>query len=217
MSRFVLIALTAAGLFGLLLGGSQSSIAQRLEVSAGGGYAVPTNNVEAQTAAGTASLDIDLKPGPTAYAGIGFVRSLGDNFALGARVRAQAARLRTSVGACEDGRCANPEGLLQAAALEGRIIVTAPDWIQPYFVVGLGVVNASVEGRTVAAGGTTPRRRYEEISVTDAGGDVGFGASFPVVEGLFVDTEIRATGALPGGKENAVTALPFTLGASYRF
>jgi hypothetical protein len=32
-----------------------------------------------------------------------------------------------------------------------------------------------------------------------------------------VDTEIRATGALPGGKENAVTALPFTLGASYRF
>jgi hypothetical protein len=58
---------------------------------------------------------------------------------------------------------------------------------------------------------------YREVTVTDAGGDIGLGASFPIAGGLSVDTEFRVTGALPGGKENAVTGLPFSLGLSYGF
>jgi opacity protein-like surface antigen len=156
---------------------------------------------------------VDLKPGPQVYVGAGFVRSLGDRFALGARARAQAARLRSEVNACDDDPCTDPDGLLRAATVEGRLLFTSPDWISPYLLVGLGVVNVTVDPVTVSRTGTT----YEKISVTDAGGDVGLGASFLVVGGLFVDVEMRVTGTLPGGKENAVTALPFTLGVAYQF
>jgi opacity protein-like surface antigen len=96
--------------------------------------------------------------------------------------------------------------------LEGRLLLTSVDWIQPYFLVGLGVVNVTVDAVRVQNTGRT----YERVNVTDAGGDVGLGASIPVVGGLFLDTEVRVTGTLPGGKENAVTAVPFTLGLSYR-
>jgi len=38
-----------------------------------------------------------------------------------------------------------------------------------------------------------------------------------VVGGLSLDAEMRFTGSLPGGKENAITVLPFSLGLSYTF
>lgn len=198
---------------GAVVVGAQPSSAQDVRVGVGGGAAVPTNNVEARAASGTGTLDVDLKPGPHGYAAAGFVRSLGDRFALGARVRVQASRLNSEADACDDGACTDPEGLLRAATVEGRILFTSPDWINPYFLVGLGVVNVTVDPVTVSTTGTT----YEKVSVTDAGGDVGLGASFSIVAGLFADVEVRATGALPGGKDNAVTALPFTLGVSYQF
>jgi len=212
MHRSCLASLFVLTVIGTCIVGGQSSRAQSVRVGAGGGVAVPTNNVEAQAQSGTGALDVDLKPGPQVYVGAGFVRSLGERFALGARVRAQASRLG-SEAACDDDACSDPDGLLRAVTVEGRLFFTSPDWIKPYFLVGLGVVNVTVDPVTVSSTGTT----YEEVSVTDAGGDVGLGASFPVAGGLAADVEVRATGALPGGKDNAVTAIPFTLGLSYQF
>jgi opacity protein-like surface antigen len=174
---------------------------------------VPTNNVRADAVAADETLAIDLKPGPHAYADAGLLWSLGERFALGGRIRVQASRLRSQVDACEGDPCENPEGLLRAATLEGRLLLTSIDWIQPYFLVGLGVVNVTVEEVRVRGSGRT----YEEVNVTDAGGDVGLGAAIPIVQDLFLDAEVRVTGTLPGGKENAVTALPFSAGLSYRF
>jgi opacity protein-like surface antigen len=206
--RFLLVLLVVA-VFGM--DGGTATRAQSLQVGVGGGWAVPTNNVEGEAASGE-TLAIDLKPGPHAYADAGLLWSLGNRFALGGRIRVQAARLRSEVD-CSGGDCENPEGLLRAATLEGRLLFTSIDWIQPYFLVGLGVVNVTVDA--VREPGTG--RTYEEVNVTDAGGDVGLGASVPIFQDLFLDAEVRVTGTLPGGKENAVTALPFSAGLSYRF
>lgn len=208
--------------FGLLLCGTSISVAQEIRIDVGGGWGVPTNNVNAQADVeeNVRPLPIDLKPGPHAYAAAGFVRTIGEHFALGSRVRVQTSRLRSSVEPCEGGQCTNPEGRLRAATLEGRIIVTTPSWIRPYFLVGLGVVRASVPSVTVrdvenpSLPSTVP---FQEVTVTDAGGDIGLGASFPVAGGLSLDTEFRVTGTLPGAKDNAVTVLPFSLGVSYGF
>lgn len=187
------------------------SKAQQVEISAGGGWALPTNNVEATSASGDNTLAIDLTPGPHAYATGGFVRTLGDRFSFGARLRTQVSRLRSTIEACENGECQNPEGLFRAVTAEGRILLTMSDRIQPYLLIGLGVVNAQVDEVTVE--NTT----YQEVTVTDAGGDFGIGTSILVVGGLYVDAEVRITGTLPGGKKNAVTKLPLALGVSYRF
>jgi opacity protein-like surface antigen len=192
--------------------GSEATRAQTVEVGGGGGWAVPTNNVRVGARSAGETLAIDLQPGPQAYATAGLVWSLGDRFALGGRIRAQASRLRSEVDACDGSACSAPDGLLRAVTLEGRLLLTSVDWIQPYFLVGLGVVNVTVDAVRIQNTGRT----YERVNVTDAGGDVGLGASIPVVGGLFLDTEVRVTGTLPGGKENAVTAVPFTLGLSYR-
>jgi opacity protein-like surface antigen len=204
---------------GVLLFGGGTSKAQVPRVTVGGGWAVPTDNVEARSVrdGDERTLGVDLKPGPHVYVGAGFTRSIGDNFLLGARLRGQASRLRSDVDECEAGRCPNPDGLLRAATVEGRIILTLPDWIHPYLLVGLGVVHARADGVTVQATETAPVVEYEEVSVTDAGGDVGLGATVPVVAGLRLDAEFRVTGALPGGKENSVTVLPFSLGVAYAF
>ena len=53
--------------------------------------------------------------------------------------------------------------------------------------------------------------------MTDAGGDVGFGATTRITGGLRLTAETRVTGSLPGAKENAITTFPFTLGLSYEF
>lgn len=209
--RHVLLLLVIAVLgTGATSGAAQ---AQRLELGAGSGWAVPTNNVQAPASASNETLAIDLTPGPHAYADAGLLWSLGDRFAIGGRIRVQASRLRSQVDACDDDPCDNPQGLLRAATLEGRLFLTSVDWIQPYFLVGLGVVNVIVEAVHVRGTGRT----YKKVNVTDAGGDVGLGAAIPVVGDLFLNTEVRVTGTLPGGKENAVTALPFSAGLSYRF
>jgi opacity protein-like surface antigen len=192
----------------------------RLDV--GGGWGIPIDNVDLQSEAVQGPLEVNLNSGPHAYAGVGFVRSIAENFALGARLRGQATRLRSSVDICdEEGiRCQDPDGLLWAATLEGRIIITAPDWINPYLLVGLGVVNTTVDATTVQVSqnsnlpGSIP---FSESSVVDAGGDIGLGASLPLTDHLYLDAEFRVTGALPGGKENAVTVLPFSAGLSYAF
>jgi opacity protein-like surface antigen len=233
----------------LLLGaGKQSAEAQRLRVDVGGGWAFPTNNAELSTQAEATvqrldrdgnvveeftdevplSQPVDLKGGRHVYVGVGFVRSIGENFALGGRLRAHTSELQSTVDCRFDGTCESPSGTLRAATVEGRIILTSPDWVDPYLLVGLGVVQTSVDGvtlREVESETIGPDRvipveneiSFSEVSVVDAGGDVGLGAAFPLTDRLNADVEVRVSGSLPGGKENAVTVLPLTLGLSYSF
>lgn len=235
----------------LLLGvGKQSAEAQRLRVDVGGGWAFPTNNVELAPSnefeANVTEFDargdtigtrtepvavpqpVDLKSGRHVYAGIGFVRSISDQFALGFRLRGHTSELESSVNCRFKSTCNDPSGRIWTATVEGRIILTSPDWIDPYLLVGIGVVHTSVDGLTLrnveqeatgrlSVNPTTEQIPYSEVSITDAGGDVGIGASIPLTGGLAVDGEVRASGSLPGGKENTTTTVPFTLGLSYTF
>jgi opacity protein-like surface antigen len=199
---------------GFLLAGPSPSSAQKFRIDAGGGWAIPTSDVEAESEQNVRPLSIDLNSGPHVYVGLGFVRSIGENFELGARVRGQTSRIRSSVDVCESGSCVAPDGELRAVTVEGRVIITSPDWIHPYLLVGLGVVHTTVDGVTVQADQET--FEFAETTVTDAGGDVGLGASLPLGSGFMLDGEFRVTGALPGGKDNAVTVLPFSLGLAYQ-
>lgn len=199
-----------------------ASRAQAIRIDGGGGWAIPTTDDVALPATDIENLrplTVELRPGPHGYVGVGFVRSISDRFALGARVRGHASRLRASVD-CGGATCRNPEGDLRAVTVEGRIIVTSPDWIHPYLLVGLGVVHTTMDAvtvRDVQSSELPETVRFSQASVVDAGGDVGVGASLPIAGGLYLDAEIRAAGALPGGKENTVTTLPFSLGLSYEF
>lgn len=195
----------------------------RLDV--GGGWAFPTNNVEVEKSVQVLDRpvpqEIDLKAGPHVYVGVGFVRSIGEKFELGARLRAHRSELRSTVDCRFQSNCGYPDGRLLVGTIEGRIILTSPGWIHPYLLVGLGVVHTSVGGVTLRGVESDAIRdetiSFPDVSVVDAGGDVGIGASIPVTEGLFLDAEVRATGSLPGGKANTVTDAPLTLGVAYVF
>jgi len=230
--------------FSLLVLGGQIAEAQRLRIDVGGGWSFPTNNVELSSETFMAEVvgpegnvqegeisvvqSVDLKSGRHLYAGIGFVRSIADQFALGVRLRGHRTELGSSVDCRFKSTCGNPSGRLWAGTVEGRIILTSPDWINPYLLVGIGVVHTSVDGETLRGvesemtrrGTVNPKTQrivFEDVSITDAGGDVGIGASFPLIRGLELDGEFRVTGSLPGGKENMVTGIPLTLGLSYKF
>ena len=207
--------------------------AQHLRVDAGGGWAFPTNNLTLQSEGpvtlstpdggmvqGRLEQDVDLNSGTHVYAGLGFVRSIGENFDLGVRLRAHQTNLRSSVDCQFDSDCGEPSGTLRAGTIEGRVILTYPGWIEPYLLVGLGVVHTSVDGVTLrnvpdpVQENTVP---FSDVSIVDAGGDVGLGATIPLAGGLALDAEIRVAGSLPGGKDNTVTVAPFTLGLAYSF
>lgn len=217
----------------LLAVGGETANGQRLWVGAGGGWGFPTNNVTLESERGVPvvtpqgsgeallSQDVDLKSGPHVYVGVGFVRSIADNFGIGVRLRAHRSTLRSTIDCRFGSECSAPDGSLRAATLEGRIILTSVDWIRPYFLVGLGLVQTSVDGVTLrdvqdsrVQAETIP---FREVSIVDAGGDVGLGATIPIVGRLVLDTEVRVTGSLPGSRDNTVTVVPFTLGLAYSF
>jgi opacity protein-like surface antigen len=108
-----------------------------------------------------------------------------------------------------------PDGRLRGITVGGRLTLTSAGRVHPYFLVGLGVVRTTVDAVRV----TTPdgEVQFSEVDVTDAGGDVGFGATTRIAGRLRLTAETRVTGSLPGAKENAVTTFPFTLGVSYEF
>jgi len=209
----------------VLLGGGRAE-AQAVRVEAGGGWALPSTEVDvsfqrvgapAQEEGGIA--EIDPGSGPSAYAAVGLVWTLTDNFSLEGRLRAQQSQLR--VGS-EDvspsiDRCVSscPEGRLRALSFEGRLSLTSIGRIAPYFLVGLGVVRTTVDATRIEADGD--EFQLAEVDATDAGGDVGFGAALRLAGGLSLTAETRVTGSLPGGRDNAVTTFPFTLGLSYKF
>jgi len=208
-----------------ILGGHSAS-AQSVRVEAGGGWAIPSSEVSMRGTLDGEEGQVSINPrsGPTVYGAVGLVWTLSENFDLEGRLRAQHSRLP---GSTDDfagplgctGECTysnDPDGRLRAASFEGRIVLTSVGRINPYFLVGLGIAQTTVEGVLV----TLPDDRqvqFSEVDVTDAGGDVGFGATTRIAGGLFATAEVRATGSLPGSKENAITAFPFTLGVSYEF
>jgi opacity protein-like surface antigen len=123
---------------------------------------------------------------------------------------------------CPDCTFSNdPDGRTRGASVEGQITLTSVGRINPYFLVGLGVVRTTVDGVLVTTPeddqGQTNEVQFTDVEVTDAGGNVGFGATMPLVGNLLLTGEIRAAGSLPGAKENSVSVFPFSLGLSYGF
>lgn len=216
---------------GLLATGSpRPAEAQQIRVGAGGGWAPALTEVtysgvinEGEVDERDVEADVGTSYGRHVYASAGFVRRLSNNFALGVRLRAQESRFAGDGSdlraGCGDLECAlsNPlDGRLRALTVEGRIILTSVGRIEPYLLVGLGAVRTTIDGARVQIEGE-PDVPFSDIEVTDAGGDVGLGASVQLAGGLHLDAEFRATGSLPGGKENAVTVLPLSLGLGYNF
>jgi opacity protein-like surface antigen len=212
-----------------LLPSTSSSLtaeAQQIRIGAGGGWAPAVSEVTYSASERDVEPDAGTSYGRHVYASVGFVRRLSSNFDLGVRLRAQESRFRadgtdlvSSLTEClQRQSCAStdPEGKVRALTVEGRIILTSLGRIDPYLLVGLGVVRTTMDGTRVQFEGQ-PDVPFSDIEVTDAGGDVGLGASMQLVGGLHLDGEFRVTGSLPGGKENAVTVLPLSLGLGYHF
>lgn len=228
LSNLLASLLVIACVFSVSTGGQRVK-AQEFRVEVGGGWAIPSSEVDMDVLIGGAQagrVSLDPGSGRHAYASAGLTWTISTNFSLGVRLRAQQSQmsgdaddLTSRLPGCATGPCEvsnDPDGRLRAATLEGRIILRSVHPVKPYFLVGLGVVQTSVDGvRVTPPDGAVVR--FEEAEVTDAGGDVGFGALWPVTEGLSFTAEVRVTGSLPGAKENAITTFPFSVGVSYGF
>lgn len=216
-TRQIVTLLLSAALFGIL--GGPGASAQTVRVEAGGGWAIPSSSVDMPVQGQNQIASVNPGSGPQVYAALRLVWTVSDNLTLESGVRAQQSMLRGSTDdfGCDACTYSNdPDGRLRGLTVEGHLMLTSVGRIKPYFLVGLGVVRTTVDGVLV----TTPEGnevQFSEVDVTDAGGDVGFGATTRVVGGLFLTAETRVTGSLPGAKENAITTFPFTLGLSYRF
>jgi hypothetical protein len=202
-------------LFLALAWGARSVEAQQFRAEVGGGWALPSSDV---TTTGTlggqeGQTTIDTKSGAHVYGAIGLVWTLSDNFDLEARLRVQQSNMD---GEFEFDFSNQPDGRLRGVSFEGQIILTSVGRINPYFLVGLGAVRTTFD--EVSGTDSSGREgQFTDVAVTDAGGDVGFGATMPLVGDLLLTGEIRAAGSLPGAKENAVAVFPFSLGLNYTF
>jgi opacity protein-like surface antigen len=198
--------------------------AQSVRAEVGGGWAIPSSEITmTEVNGGQSSEEFNPGPGPNIYAAVGLVWTLSDNFDLEGRLRAQQSRMAVEAEDFEGlecgGQCAllnDPDGRVWGAIIEGQLTLTSVGRVHPYFLVGLGVSQTTVEAAKVRPPEADPIA-LTEVDVTDAGGDVGFGATTRIVGGLSATAEARVTGSLPGARENAVTTFPFTLGLSYTF
>lgn len=203
--------------------------AQQVRLGAGGGWAPALTEVtysgvvnEGEVDEQEVEADVSTSYGRHVYASVGFVRRLSSNFDLGVRLRAQESRFAgdgsdLTAGCNVECTLSNSlDGRVRALTVEGRIILTSLGRVDPYLLVGLGAVRTTIDGARVQFEGQ-PDVPFSDIEVTDAGGDVGLGASVQLAGGLHLDGEFRVTGSLPGGKENAVTVLPLSLGLGYNF
>ena len=197
--------------------GERGAEAQAFQAEVGGGWAIPSSDVEMQGTSENGrkgTTPVDPGSGAHVYGAIGLVWTLSDNFDLGVRLRGQHSKMT--------GRFSNfdfsnePSGRLRSLTLEGRLTLTSVGRINPYVLAGLGAVRTTFD--TVSGTDSDGTEgRFSEVDVTDAGGDVGLGARTHIIGGLQLTAEMRATGSLPGAKENAVTAFPFSLGLGYTF
>ena len=203
-------------LFLALAWGARSVEAQQFRAEVGGGWALPSSDVITTGTLGgqEGQTTIDTKSGAHVYGAIGLVWTLSDNFDLEARLRVQQSNMD---GEFENFDFSNqPDGRLRGLSFEGQITLTSVGRINPYFLVGLGAVRTTFD--EVSGTDSSGREgQFTDVAVTDAGGDVGFGATMPLVGNLLLTGEIRAAGSLPGAKENAVAVFPFSLGLNYTF
>ncbi|MFP4227206.1 MAG: outer membrane protein [Salinivenus sp.] len=198
--------------------------AQQLRLGGGGGWAPATTTVTYSSVSGEQEVEADVSTsyGRHLYASAGFEQGISDNFDLGVRLRAQESRFQGDssdlTSPCQvDCTLSNSlDGRVRALTVEGRLILTSAGRINPYLLVGLGAVRTTMDAARVQLDGQQDIP-FSDIEVTDAGGDVGLGATMQLVGGLHLDGEFRVTGSLPGGKENAVTVLPLSLGLGYNF
>lgn len=204
------------------LGSGQIANGQNLHLEVGGGTSFPNSSVVLiPKIDGRPRALVDQSSGPHVYASAGLSWGVSSSLDLGTRLRVHLSHLRgnTSDLRCAECRVSNePKGRVRAATFEGRIRLTSLGRIQPYFLVGLGVVRTTVDGATVTIQGTGEGGsviQFQDVAVTDVGGDVGVGARMRVVGGLYATTEVRVSGSLPGSKENAMTVFPLTVGLSY--
>ncbi|PSQ80478.1 MAG: hypothetical protein BRD41_05040 [Bacteroidetes bacterium QS_1_63_11] len=174
-------------LFLALAWGARSAEAQQFRAEVGGGWAFPSSDV---TTTGT----LGGQEGQTTIdtkSGAHVYGAVGLVWTLSDNFDLEA-RLRIQQSNMDGGR------------------------INPYFLVGLGAVRATFD--EVSGTDSSGREgQFTDVAVTDAGGDVGFGATMPLVGNLLLTGEIRAAGSLPGAKENAVAVFPFSLGLNYTF
>jgi opacity protein-like surface antigen len=202
----------------------QRAEAQAVRAEVGGGWAIPSSEITmTEVNGGQSPEEFNPGPGPNIYAAVGLVWTLSDNFDLEGRLRAQQSRMAVDGEDFEGTRCGgectlqnDPDGRVWGATIEGQLTLTSVGRVHPYFLVGLGVSQTTVEAAKVRPP-EADLIALTEVDVTDAGGDVGFGATTRIVGGLSATAEARVTGSLPGAKENAVTTFPFTLGLSYEF
>lgn len=199
-------------------GPGSEAVAQQIRVDGGGGWGLPISTIEMDVNDQTGAMDVNLDSGAHMYGAVGFVQSVSEHLGLGARLRAQMTRVPGSSSdltpldpSCGNYNC-SVSGQHRAATVEGRLFLQTIDWIEPYFLVGLGVVQTDVE---VTDTGTSDQ--VQEAQVMDAGGDVGLGASLPIVGGIALETEIRVTGSLPGGRDSSLSLLPMSAGLSVGF
>lgn len=220
--------LVLTSLLVLVLAGGQQADAQTVRVEGGGGWAIPSSTVDMTGTVQGSRVRTQVNPGSglNGYGFVGLEWTVSSNFVLGVGVRAQHSSMpgdaQDLLGRCEVCTASNdPDGHLRTATVEGRIRLVSVGRIKPYFLVGLGVVRTRVNAAEVSVPVEDASEdaivQFSEVAVTDAGGDVGFGALMSVTGGLALIAEIRAAGSLPGAKENAVTTFPFTLGLSYGF
>ena len=201
--------------------GERGAEAQAFQAEVGGGWAIPSSDVEMQGTSENGrkgTTPVDPGSGAHVYGAIGLVWTLSDNFDLGVRLRGQHSKMTGRFSRLDFSN--ELSGRLRSLTLEGQLVLTSVGRINPYFLVGLGVVRTTVDGVlvTVSQNGQEDQEiQFSAVNVTDAGGDVGFGARTRLVGGLQLTAEMRATGSLPGAKDNAVTAFPFTLGLKYTF
>jgi hypothetical protein len=205
-------------LLALTLGwGRHGAEAQQVRVEVGGGWAIPSSDIVMRGVSGDGregTAAVNPASGGHVYGAVGRVWTLSDNFNLEGRLRGQYSQM---TGRFENFGFSNePDGELVGITFEGQITLTSVGRINPYLLVGLGVVRTTFEGVNVTDNQGT-EVQFSEVDVTDGGGDVGVGATMPLAGTLLLTGEIRAAGSLPGEKENAVSVFPFSLGLSYGF
>ena len=129
--------------------GAQKGEAQQMRVEVGGGWAIPSSDLAMRGTLpdgreGRAS--VDPTSGGHVYGAVGRVWSVSENVSLEGRLRGQYTQMEAEF---ENFDFSNtPDGELLGITVEGQITLTSVGRINPYLLVGLGVVRTTFDGVT---------------------------------------------------------------------
>ena len=150
--------------------GERGAEAQAFQAEVGGGWAVPSSDVDMQ---GTfedgreGTTPVDPGSGAHVYGAIGLVWTLSDNFDLGVRLRGQHSKMTGRFSRLDFSN--ELSGRLRSLTLEGQLVLTSVGRINPYFLVGLGVIRTTVDGVlvTVSQNGQEDQEiQFSAVNVT---------------------------------------------------